>query len=947
MIDEPKGEVVVRTRRQSNFDERLYGFGHPTGTALKPSGPIRSSQKCERYSEQELALGDWAGLSADQVIIWEQSTISTVRKELSEIAATKQAEFRQYQADIRAYWKQLLAAHPRKVVFYKKTSTMAFRKAKWVKLNTGHKVIFKTVKLKPRLVATHPKDTWDPQRKCWYWNGQTHWIMKTPRVKRALIVPTYIKMIVRPAGLRAVTVRTKVERDSYDFARIRPKYASYKLKRLAAFQAKVADLRAREGFLRAELAQLLNEPHRMVSYTEAGVVPPSWAEYYYQRSIKADSTVAGYDPVYAVLPLLEIGWFQFAQTILTRATVRDGGWVTHGWPTLAGRGLTFSPNATSFEAFKAYWTNVGWASSMSLEVPMEKPRTVIDRIVLRDTSTDQVDEQREALAAASVKTLRNRSDYVFNLPRSLGELKDTKGTYVQARDFLRWLLGHDSPRAFNSLCNTEGFWRMLGQTGRASLAFCSAYLAWKFAIQPTIQDAQTLLDQTQQWVLDTRRALRQTINSLSRVTSNILHIRQKFRGADHFVADSAGYDITEDDQDTVLVERCIWMRAGSCPSRVGTGDGVGDGYEEYEEFDFPGLTSPEESGLELVDPITQASFSEDGQGSAELQVSYNFHSDLTAEVDTEYHLPKYEGAIDLRGELRNKLSPADTMVSDYSSSGSVPLSPENQDFAEYFRRADWPAAKVKAYLRNRVEGVVFARYQLRELLDLLGLNDGSQTLTTLEAAAEKLSTMFDEIDRLYGDLAKTWTDTFHSTAQQNVEKLREFLGSLLSSDGLWIAWQLTPLSFLYDWFTTSDTIITTLNMLLVNIFVPAPPSLDGVWLTKRVELWAGRPELELVDCKQSFSVEEWVGRHVRYHGSGGAGEYCWAMPSKINLYSTMVYRPKKTIRLARTGLYAVKRGPWTSGGWDSFLPQVQVKLNAGKVATMLAMLSGFLGGKSS
>lgn len=102
----------------------------------------------------------------------------------------------------------------------------------------------------------------------------------------------------------------------------------------------------------------------------------------------------------------------------------------------------------------------------------------------------------------------------FNAFRSLAELKDFGRTPTQVRDFYKFL---------RHPIGTVGPWKGAVRTIRTA---SSAYLMWKFAVQPTAADTRTLLKETRESLLTSRRGLWNVVRSLRRLRQCGMTIRK-------------------------------------------------------------------------------------------------------------------------------------------------------------------------------------------------------------------------------------------------------------------------------------------------------------------------------------------------------------------------------------------------------------------------------------
>lgn len=923
------GLSVRRERGQNNFNSKLFAasLGGAEGL-LKVTAPERSPQKCERYLRQELTVVPMETQGV-QTIISETSTIGDVRARIRAIRKRKRELGSAYALRLRTEWRRLCNVHTERATRWKKTFTMAFRKAKWVKMPTGqYHVIKKRVLLKPRPQWVRHKVR-IPGTFQFIW--QTHFYPAyRPAVMRELIVPVYVKHVVRKAGLRRVTVR-KMEhywRKRWDL--IKPQFVVFKINARVLLDEQLAQLdRQLEPLLR-KLAQRMEQPRRMVTCTNLGWIPVSDREFAARYSSGAISREAYYyHPHLTVDVTTEIdvlGWHIARDSVAAMA-----------FQYLSPYGRLYSgDDGTLREKMRAFsHVSVDTANAFSVTQPDgDHPRTVIGSLVQLDNplQSDLSDSQQESLAASSVEHLRNKKDYVFNLVRSIAELKDSKETFKQGYDFIRWYAQATKNGELAEVLTNGGFRLRFVETLRRTrsgvMALISVYLASKFAIQPTIEDILTVKRNSQEWLLSTRRALSDTIRGLKKVESNILHIRAKFRGLDA-VRRKELTDIVRIAGGNSEVVEISSIQSFGMPAfgygRIGEEHQPTFSLEEWDPGDSFQWLFPQQTPFQINLGAVAGDLTSVDYSCVLPPVSRSFYtSDRTKEVTNELDARLVSGSLRING--KNLVSDEFTLDEDEAAKLLA------ESASEYL------SVPVPGYVRNQVEGVAFARYRLDNLVELLGQDSLLQGLEKLELLANQLAdTLFVESDKafsqsVYGRLFAAGKQAFDGVID---------VAPLL--DAIFVAWQIYPLSFVYDWFTTSDSVVQMINNMSKSWFIPAPPSLEGVWMTKRVELLGGRPGLQLVDSTCSYYVSDWWTAKCRTIGHGTESPYAyWASPQRVMTTCSLRYELDCEVKLERTGLYAVKRGEFIANGWETFLPQVQVKLNAGKVGTLLGILAGFL-----
>lgn len=905
--DTPTGRL--RTRLQSNFDVRRFASSQDDDTLITLAAPERSPTSCERYKREELQLVHESDAESVQLIHDEVAMLAYWRRRLREVKSKRDALYERHRKALRDEWQRLLAKFPRTAVFYTKTYTTAWRKVKWKKIPFGFRTIRRRVYLKAR------------PRVCYRWvvrpdfTRYKHRYLNPafrPYVLRELKVPRFLKQVVRPAGFRRVVIRTKHERKTYDWARIRPAYVAFKVAAEAHLSDELTALDREKSDLIAHIRVQVQQPHRLVTCSTTGYIPPSWSEYYYQYHQASGS----YDKVYQHLP------FPNSMTLIASHWKVIGGktslvfcpFLSPGYSRLAGS----QSEALQFMADRerGHEPTLFNVAILDLEAPgMLHPKTVVGRLIMLDKSSDESDEPLEQLAASTVRSLRKGSDYAFNLPRSIGELKDLPETFQQAREFLRWFAGGFRTRRQLGPAGQAAFDTIVRRTHSAALALVGGFLAWKFAIQPTIQDCLTVRDKSKEWLLAARRALRETISNLSSASTNVLHIRSKFRGNDYL----RDMTLRIKDSGMVTVEATVPVRYKlPAPTIVSSGQPANSYlFSELERWCPPGHSVLEESAA-IDGYVNPGSLYMNATASAEVTVG--------GDADPISF-----------GSSTGSISTTGTGV----PTSQAALFPLDEVKAELEKRIRYPRAEVPGYLQNQVSGVCFARYQIGDLLAFLQEDGLIPDLRALESRVTKMLGWDAALD-------ETFNGSFDYSSRPETSQ-SSGLGSLLASvDCLYVAWQLAPLSFIYDWFTNSESIATQLNNFMTEYFRPPPPPLDGIWVTKRCELLAGRPGLSIYQSKCTTYVSDWYCWRLRHgerpkYGPTQYSEWSYLVnPARFSNTLRFDYLPDEEIQLARSGLYAAKRGEHIVGGWETFLPQVEVKLSLSKVGTLLGVLAGFI-----
>lgn len=919
--DEVNG--IVKARPQDNLDPRYFAAAADDDSLITPRVPGSALKNVERFTEPGLVPVHGSDVVPRQIIHTETSTISDVRARMKAIRQEISYLRDERRLLLRSRWKDFMRVHRKVITRWRKVQIgNRLSPEVWRKVPTGtFRLVKQKVFLKPRPVVRRTKvfekGSFSSR---WHWSTQIVWV--TPHVWRDLVLPVYRRVRIRGPIWRPVFKRVKTTAWGYDWPTIKTKYAAYRETVLRTFEKREAPLR--EALRRQEqiLSSRLQQPHRMQSWTESGFIPPSWREFYsrYGNGESADHN-------YAYLPEFpSAGLFVGPGYTEVKQDPDESFGCLWFMPCLGDHSIQHTQPDVVRSWVRRFSVpyGVGNLKTGFTSKDVDHPATYVGSLKFLDTSTNQVDAQIERLRASELESLKFKGDYTFNLPRSIGELKDLKDTYTQGREFCLWLARGTRNRMSLGPSGKKAFDLMIKRTGSASKALCAAYLAWKFAIQPTIQDVETVMSQSSEWLTASRRRLLTTIETIRTLKSNILHLRRKFR-ADDCPLGGPRTELEEEylNQNPVIIEL----------SRV----------LEYDDPGLPGFAwgaGPKARAQLVGHTVTCGRFDDlcPVTASAGVRGSYAPQDDnrrLTVEPHKIGVLSRPLCDLD---EIRYNL---ETGPYEYESTSQLPLHgrsyvSESKSDTDRFSNATWPKAEVQAYCRNHMSGVFFARYQISDLVDFMCLDQPLQEMIKLARLDERFaSEWFDQLDSLYQ----------HESGHHAAVK------GLAAVDLIFVVWQLTPLSFIYDWLTTSDTIVTTLNNHLLTEAYDSPPSLEGIWFSKRCELLAGRPSLSIKSSSCTEYVSDWWGgtlsASVDFVDNGGTARHksrsvIVATPKRVVQTARVEYAPDRKVRLARTGLYVAKRGEYISGGWETFLPQVRIQLNRSKVGTMLAMLVGFI-----
>lgn len=942
-----------RVRTQNNFHESAFGMPDDEVAYVETTAaPDPEERTVLRFKAGELQLRSNASLNgaARQVIIDENSTSA----ELVEVAKDLRQQIKRIREETRAKlreaWQQLLATNRVKKTRWIKSQQMAFRKAKWIKIPTGRsRTIYKKIFLKAR-----PR--W---RKIRYRTDSSGfaYLTKTvldpayrPHVWRELVVPVFRKHIVRPAGLRPIKLRLKKTVETYDWFVIKASYLAKKSELLDQRDKRIAPLVERKRTLERLIHSRRQVPHRMATHTTVGFIPLSAGESYGRAGLLKG------DPVYLQSRALRSRYSLLGTSCGLgvigpngMSNVGSAAYLFSAYEAASAifQAKSYSETGTEIRdqlssAVKAHQT--AFEQSRRVDDPdlsiedqsIAHARTTIQEIKLLDVATDNNDEAAEALAVQNVASLRGSEDYVFHLVRSIGELKDSRATFKQGYDFVRWL--KDLPAAKPPIQALKAWETTLQSTGKGALALVAMYLSWRFAIQPTIQDVQTVAANSREWLTATRRALRDVVRELTDSGSTIYHCREKVRVGERF--------------DT-LPNRAVLEKVADSPTRVTL---------TWHEYLYPESMMGVQFGqIDRAAPFVSYRDRQDlepvafmdGQRPVDVGERPDFQllegwetafarvSPPTAILDCDVAIENKTERMHLEGAMLDRENLTQVVAEDSVINGSV-LFPDksNNAYIKTLKQVPKPAVGVTGYLKNQVTGVAFARYRVEGLLSLMGLDQGSQGLMNLLRLGEKAPMLLDTLNAI------------PSTGfSQGVEKAWDsWVKLLVDADSVYVGWQLYPLSFVAEWFTNLDSIVKRIAALQHDFTYPAPPAMDGVWARKRVDLWAGRPSVELASEKVYDRVMEW---HTSCYGQSVTRDYngrtnhgtslvvCTA-PAKVHRRYEFEYVVDSNVYLQRSGLYRAVRGEAVSGDWKTFLPQIRIHIDASKIATLLGMLAGIL-----
>lgn len=943
----PEHLMRRRERPQNNFPPQAFIAG-ADGKYIESITP-QPEEEFLRYEASELAIvsGDSqqnaTGNRVPTQVIYDETAVSTaVRIRLANLRRRRQMLRSQYMQGLRVLFREALRAGRRHkkvwvvtqrltvpVAVYRKTRHLATRRVR-VELPPVKRP--RTFYVRDERGVPRPRTV-------------LVWVKRAKFVERAKIRTTRTKVGVK---LVRRTIRQRKLVEYIDWAVVRSVYGEAKEQRQLAFARELADVREQIRIAEQDLKTAVSSAHTLITYTTGG----------YITAEMPDTSDPAYEPYVAA------GWSLIPDNILRSVSITEediiGHWIGNSrsrpWyfmteilcpqPFAIGKSLIYTAESEIDandclaklrmgygpllypQSCKSYWRSGEGRVPERLLIP--KVRGFREYQPQANSHTSEVMLQ----AAGSVASLLKREDTSFRLIRSLLELKDTRETARPISDFVTFLsdVYEGSVKLPKSMRLRGGL--RAGWSGLRLLA--SVYLTAKMAIQPTIADADVLINNTLRWAVDARRSLASILDELEKSKTNILHYRVKRTvGAP---SSELVVTLTEGDSGsgvktgTMSLQQFITMEGRALAGAV---------YMDASSGDVPTIESLpdlEEEAVPLADnelhlPIIY----EKGEKSSLLE-SYADGWSWQYRVKPESGL--YPHAVKYSTENIAEPEVVRFWWSRPQGDQSEPWTKPTATLSDQQRRvltalplqADWNSQPgVEAVVFNHVTVTAFARYSVdvvREYRD--ALQSGSLTNRLFE-----LLTHFESLDAATTGIASC------------------FAGS--HKDEIRIIWDLTPLSFVFEWFSTVGDVIDRLNTFAEERVAPLPTSLDGTWGTERCELLAKMPALEPLSFTADAQVTRWhvgVSRLTHIIGAGADGAplrkskwigYATAGAATITYH--LNYQEGAVKRLTRTGLYRTIRGMVTPTFGDIVTPQVHVRLNSGKISSLVALLVSFLGGR--
>lgn len=493
----------------------------------------------------------------------------------------------------------------------------------------------------------------------------------------------------------------------------------------------------------------------------------------------------------------------------------------------------------------------------------------------------------ERLAYSNVAALTKANDYTFQWFRSLLELKDLDGV---AHSALR------APGFFKALCQKKfspskfvGRVKALRALDTLPVlkGLIGAYLLWKFGVQPTIEDISTLERESLEWVFSLRRSLTAVLDRLQD-QGNIFHARAKF-GANSRILKLGAYLPVENEHKTLKASVVQIIRLPQLitvePEATVT---VVEGDPDVEHYSVRSLSS------DYRDLVYDGSLNE-------------------AYITSETRQAPTHVGVEWPGSVIHQVWNDGYWITYGSESlGSPVVINAGTEIASPDRGYE-PTVHLPVYAWNHLSGCIFASYCMGEVAQL----------------SSEFRSFVEKLRELVGG---------------SVE-MEEYLTQVLPHaekhlDRTFVAWELTPLSFVYDWFTDSHTIVSTLaNLARKNEDTRIPEPLHGIWESKRCELLTGTVKCKLASLRVSEFVREWHTVRVDHRN----GSHYIASPAVISRRYEYVYEhTDDKVHIERSGLYRVRRGEHL-GYADifAFAPRLKPNLDIGKLTTLSALLAQF------
>jgi hypothetical protein len=177
----------------------------------------------------------------------------------------------------------------------------------------------------------------------------------------------------------------------------------------------------------------------------------------------------------------------------------------------------------------------------------------------------------------------------------------------------------------------------------------------------------------------------------------------------------------------------------------------------------------------------------------------------------------------------------------------------------------------------------------------------------------------------------------------DAQKVRDSLGTsfiniLDSLDIITTMWELTPLSFVVDWFTNLISAFSAMDDFVHAAQLDLRPDGEGPWHSTRFQLYLAVPIYRKKGGTRDFTTwytdleEETVTEHA---GTGAATRGTYVRPLGVHV---QIRAPRVGVTLLKTDTFAYARDLIEGAPLLALLPDLKISLNAGKLSSLLAML---------
>lgn len=937
----PDNLLRRRTRTQTNYPTEAFALGE-NAVYLKSQVP-EPEEEYLRYEPQELELlrdTEARKVFGQQVIMDETSSSRDVAQKLHALREERRHLYRQESLERKALRASTLA----------KARHM---RPRWVKVpTTVTRPIYRVIG-EPKLVeitvicrARRVVRTFFRRLP----NGKVHRYPVLIRIqpRKRIKVMRYKRKRIQ-VGVKTITrnKRVKILVSTVNWARYRLMFGEALADLHSRYGTQVRSLQERILVLEKTLAARQGQPHALKTWTECGLAPahlnPQSDPYTprewmllpdtVMRSITRTWRESAKDEYNAVsglatgrrfapngafwqlqwfLPILPVDWAKQPPII---EEVGSKGSLNELLSTVRSRMVAYE---YPFSVQSTYEGDLGVALSFDERKALPEPTRVVDR------SEGNGSLDRNAVLNASVRAaaLIRRGDTQFRVLRSLLELKDTPELKRPGQQFLAFLAS--LRKGSEKLPSTLRLRRVTGIALNGLQLLAGVYLTKVMAIEPTISDIETCINESRRWILDARRSLTVLLDGLKKSKTNILHYRVSVTTPGSPRKDVATVEVEAGPRGHVELRQFVTVDkayarvhalaaedAGSNAVRLVETERLRPDLRENErEFDFAqepvGRVIAKEPGAQ---PDLEV-FPQDRIG----EVQYLTENRAEAStVFTHSHVDSFQ----LGSVGWNYASPEPDVGSEQKAAA-----------LKLVTEAEWPRPEGAVYMMNRVTAVAFARYSVdvvREYASYLqsgsltNIVEGLLKMESLEAAVQSVGTV-----------------------------------TALNADEVRIAWDLTPLSFVFEWFSTVGDVIDRLNAFAEERVAPTPTSLDGLWATMRCDLLAGMPAVDITSFSADAQVMSWfvLAMRRKYPGVRDDGsdttwdETVYAVPRKYSIRYKYTFQQRSgLVTLSRSGLYRAIRGMVTPTFGDIVTPHVNIRLSSGKLTSLVALLTSFLGGK--